>query len=124
MRPKRRDREWRRFLVGFCSDSHSVQEDVFFFFNFFYICSLRMVVWLVSVMVVVVGGGSGRDEVVVELWRKRKQHIEQTRKDKCAQRKWHSIKRVRWTISIVISSLFFFFFSSFLVSLSSGSART
>ncbi|KAL0112904.1 hypothetical protein PUN28_012271 [Cardiocondyla obscurior] len=46
--------------------------------------NLRMVVWLVSVMVVV-GGGSGRDEVVVELWRKRKQHIEQTRKDKCAQ---------------------------------------
>lgn len=42
-----------------------------------------------------VGGGSGRDEVVVELWRKRKQHIEQTRKDKCAQRKWHSIKHVR-----------------------------
>jgi len=30
-----------------------------------------MVVWLGSVMVVVVGG-SGRDEVVVELWRKRK----------------------------------------------------
>lgn len=52
-----------------------------------------MVIWLVSVMV---GGGSGgRDEVVVELWRKRKQHIEQTRKDTCAQRKWHSIKHVR-----------------------------
>lgn len=65
---------------------------VFFFFLIFILTVWRMVVWLVSVMVV---GGSGRDEVVVELWRKRKQHIEQTRKDKCAQRKWHSIKHVR-----------------------------
>lgn len=65
MRPKRRDREWRRFLVGLFG-SHSVREDVFRFF-FIYFGSLRMVVWLVSVVDggdwwLVVGGGSGRDE--------------------------------------------------------------
>lgn len=59
--------------------------------------------------------GSGRDEVVVELWRKRKQHIEQTRKDKCAQRKWHSNQACalddfcyRYIVSFHI--LFFFHF--------------
>lgn len=36
----------------------------------------------------------------------RKQHIEQTRKDKCAQRKWHSIKQCALD-DLVIYCLFF-----------------
>lgn len=35
----------------------------------------------------------------------RKQHIEQTRKDKCAQRKWHSIKQCALN-DLVIDCLF------------------
>lgn len=61
-----------------------------------------------------VGGGSGgRDEVVVELWRKRKQHIEQTRKDKCAQRKWHSNQAC--AIRRFLLSLYRLFSYSFLL---------
>lgn len=37
----------------------------------------------------------------------RKQHIEQTRKDKCAQRKWHSIKQCALN-DLVIDCLIFF----------------